>query len=266
MSVLRFFSFSSFFHHWDPLSAIPTPLSCWSAEGFPCFTCTECIDTGASGSAWAGDKTSPRGARKVYRKDHSGKYETRLLGETRDPAACTSRCAHRLSGTWEPQSDGWAFFSSTGSVEKLEAGQTQTQAYFAALSLVSLIVGNEFCPPLRVAHVRRRPWHWQRKSSRMGYFLPDSLLNGWVQGEAEAGMWNTAQGLISASSVLHKWGKSTFDLWEHGLALCLFRVPASPKKIQLFSDAGGVVAVLYQRHKPGSFVFLSTSCFQPSYS
>lgn len=117
MSVLRFFSFSSFFHHWDPLSAMPTPLSCWSAEGFPCFTCTECIDTGASGSAWAGDKTSPRGARKVYRKDHSGKYETRLLGETRDPAACTSRCAPRLSGTWEPQSNSWAFF--TGSMWRI---------------------------------------------------------------------------------------------------------------------------------------------------
>lgn len=117
MSVLRFFSFSSFFHHWDPLSAMPTPLSCWSAEGFPCFTCTECIDTGASGSAWAGDKTSPRGARKVYRKDHSGKYVTRLLGETCDPAACTSRCAPHLSGTWEPQSNSWAFF--TGSMWRI---------------------------------------------------------------------------------------------------------------------------------------------------
>lgn len=95
MSVLQFFSFFLFFlHHGDIFSAKPIPLSCWSSQGFPCFTCTECIDTGASGSAWAGDETSPRGARKVYRKDHPGKYETRLLGEMCDhdvwPGPCLS--------------------------------------------------------------------------------------------------------------------------------------------------------------------------------
>lgn len=74
------FLFSFYLHLGDTFSAKPIPLSCWSAQGFPCFTCTECIDTGASGSAWAGDKTSPRGARKVYRKDHPGKYKTHLLG------------------------------------------------------------------------------------------------------------------------------------------------------------------------------------------
>lgn len=72
--------------------------------------------------------------------------------------------------------------------------------------------------------------------------------------EAEAGMWNTAQGVISALSVLHERGKSTFDLQENGLTLFLFQTPASPKKIQLFSDVGGVVALLDQRHKPGSFL------------
>lgn len=95
-AVLFFFSF--FLHHGDTFSAKSIPLSCWSAQGFPCFTCTECTDTGASGSAWAGDETSPRGARKVCRKDHPGKYKTRLLGETHDHDVWRGPC---LSGPWE---------------------------------------------------------------------------------------------------------------------------------------------------------------------
>lgn len=95
-AVLFFFPF--FLHLGDTFCAEPIPLSCWSAQGFPCFTCTECIDTGASGSAWAGDKTSPRGARKVYRKDHPGKYKTHVLGETHDHDVWREPC---LSGLWE---------------------------------------------------------------------------------------------------------------------------------------------------------------------
>lgn len=100
MSVPWLFSFSFFLflHPRDTFSAKPFPLSCWWAQGFPCFTCTECIDTGASGSAWAGDKTSPRGARKVFRKDHPGKYKTHLLRETHDHDVWREPC---LSGLWE---------------------------------------------------------------------------------------------------------------------------------------------------------------------
>lgn len=207
MSVLQFFSFlfSFFFSiHGYTFSAKPIPLSCWSAQGFPCFTCTECIDTGASGSAWAGDKTSPRGARKVYRKDHPGKYETHLLGEKCDRGMChgpglSGTCVLMAVPAWPPLSK-WRIW---------KLGKCKLK------------------PVLQL-------WIWLLCLVERSFVLP-------CVWQVKVEMWNTAWGIITAPSALCELGKGVFDLWEHSLALCLILTPPSTKKVQHFSEVGGVI-------------------------
>lgn len=205
MSVLRFFSFSLFFHNRNPFSAKPIPLSCWSAEGFPCFTCTECIDTGASGSAWAGDKTSPGGAKKVYRKDHSGKYETRLLGDVWPWRVVWTMLS------W------WSLVELPGRAWRL--GKCKHKPVLLIWIWFFRLLERSFVF-LCVDCVRKSPRHWPRMSCKGGT-LPDGLLNGGV--EVEAGIWNSAEEVISALSALCEDRKCTFDLWGHVGFCALFR-------------------------------------------
>lgn len=263
MSVLRFFSFSSFFHHWDPLSAMPTPLSCWSAEGFPCFTCTECIDTGASGSAWAGDKTSPRGARKVYRKDHSGKYETRLLGETRDPAACTSRCAPRLSGTWEPQSNSWAFF--TGSMWRIwKLGRHKLKPILQLWVWFFWLLEMSFALPC----VLPRLWggHGTSRGNQAVWVIScqTAFSRDECKGKLRQGCETLPRELYQPRQFSMSEGRvhliSRSMVW-----LCSFFRPLLVQRKSSFSLMLEELLHSWIRDTNQDLLFLSTSCFQPSY-